>query len=164
MGDLYARDKEGNIVLKQDGTPAKRRGIKKGAKFPTKKAVHPNTLAALEAYKWKQGQTVASGLHPPTHNGGRSRSALSRAFVQALKQDFDIHGPDVIAKAREEDPSGYLRIIASLLPKEVEVKTNRLDELSDEQLDAAITAARAILSASDSARCAEAEGADQPPA
>jgi len=33
--------------------------------------------------------------------------------------DFDEHGMDAIRRVCEDDPGAYLRIIASLLPKEV---------------------------------------------
>jgi hypothetical protein len=48
-----------------------------------------------------------------------SRHRLDNEFVAALCNDF--HGPagiKAIARVREEDPSTYLRVIASVLPKE----------------------------------------------
>ena len=47
-----------------------------------------------------------------------TRQALNQAFLNKLSQDWRKHGDDVIVAAREKDPVGYLRIVASLLPKD----------------------------------------------
>jgi hypothetical protein len=48
--------------------------------------------------------------------------------------DWEEHGAVVIAQVREEKPDQYLKVVASVLPKELNVKVSELDELSDEQL------------------------------
>ena len=73
--------------------------------------------------------------------GGRAkgtRNKLSMRFVEALCTDFEAHGEEVIPVCRIEDPATYLRVVASLLPKEFEITDNRLKDLSAEQLDAVI--------------------------
>lgn len=53
---------------------------------------------------------------------GRPRGARSRlgdTFLNALLNDFDEHGMDAIRRVCEDDPGTYLRILASLLPKEL---------------------------------------------
>jgi hypothetical protein len=53
--------------------------------------------------------------------GGRpkgSRNRHSENFLREFADDFEKHGPAVIAKVREEQPSVYLRIAADLLPRE----------------------------------------------
>lgn len=69
--------------------------------------------------------------------GGRqkgSRNKLGEAFVQALHDDFEKHGVETIEKVRIEKPDAYVKVIASLLPKEFKIET--VSELTDEQLDA----------------------------
>jgi len=44
---------------------------------------------------------------------------LGEAFLDALLADFIEHGIDAIDRVRESDPGAYIRIIASLLPREV---------------------------------------------
>lgn len=54
--------------------------------------------------------------------GGRpvgSRQLLSTAFLDALHNDFCEGGVEAIAACRKTDPSTYVRVVASLLPKEV---------------------------------------------
>ncbi|MFG1359959.1 hypothetical protein [Xanthobacter pseudotagetidis] len=78
--------------------------------------------------------------------GGRprgSRSKLGEQFLEQLYADFAEHGPDAIARVREEKPDQYLRVIASLLPKEVKVATEA--DLSDEELDRRIRQLAAAL-------------------
>lgn len=80
--------------------------------------------------------------------GGRpkgARSKLSEAFLDALHDDFVEHGVEAIATVRMEKPDQYLKIIASILPKDLNVKTNDFSELSDEELDACIRSLDAEL-------------------
>src|SRR5262245_21939164 len=65
-----------------------------------------------------------------------SRNRLAYGFVEALQRDFEEHGEAVIRIVRVERPAEYLKVIASILPKELEISDSRLKELSDEQLDA----------------------------
>ena len=48
-----------------------------------------------------------------------SRNRLSEDFVKALAADFKEHGEDAIADTRKKDPGVYLRVITSILPKEI---------------------------------------------
>src|SRR5512136_290731 len=55
--------------------------------------------------------------------GGRprgSRNRLGEMFLQALAQDFDEHGAEAIAECRLTNPAVYVRVVASLLPREIE--------------------------------------------
>jgi hypothetical protein len=63
-----------------------------------------------------------------------SRDRLSAAFLKALADDFDTNGVGVVEKVRVEDPATYLRVVASLLPKEVEISRRLFDDVSDEAL------------------------------
>jgi hypothetical protein len=73
------------------------------------------------------------------------RKKLSAAFLRALAADFAEHGADALIATREKDPAAYARIVASLLPKEVEVASHPLDDLPDEELKAMIDHIRAGL-------------------
>ncbi|WP_165923488.1 hypothetical protein [Bosea sp. BK604] len=80
---------------------------------------------------------------PPTTRPKGSRNRLGQAFVQALQDDFQEHGPQVIETIRSEKPEHYLKLVASLLPNELKVTTDI--ELSDEQLDQRIRQLAAAL-------------------
>jgi hypothetical protein len=55
-------------------------------------------------------------------------------FIEALYNDFQEHGSAAIAACRAEKPDVYVRIIAGILPKDVHLKVQSLDELTDDQL------------------------------
>lgn len=74
-----------------------------------------------------------------------SRNALGEAFISALHDDFVQHGPAVIETVRIEKPDQYLKVVASILPKELNIKTDAFDGVSDEQLAALVAAARTAL-------------------
>ena len=73
-------------------------------------------------------------------NPGRpkgSRNKLGEAFLDALHADWQEHGADAIARVRQDRPQDYLKVIASTLPKDLNVRdarANELRELSDEEL------------------------------
>jgi len=91
------------------------------------------------ATRIKPGQV----LNPNGRTKG-SRNKLGEEFVQALQQDFNQHGPAAIVRVREEKPDAYLKVIASILPKELNVNTNALGDMSDDELTAVLAALRAL--------------------
>jgi hypothetical protein len=80
--------------------------------------------------------------------GGRmkgSRNLLSKAFIDALAKEFQEHGPEAIRIVRIERPHEFLKVVASLLPKEFEITTSNIREISDDELDRFIELARVQL-------------------
>src|SRR5881394_3972068 len=56
--------------------------------------------------------------------GGRprgSRNKLGEAFLEDLRDSWQECGPRALARCAEDDPAGYCRIVASLLPKDVDI-------------------------------------------
>jgi hypothetical protein len=77
--------------------------------------------------------------------GGRARGVknrLSHAFLTALAEDFEQYGIEAIKICRVERPNEYLRVIAHLMPKELEVTVGPLQEISDHELETLIEHAR----------------------
>jgi hypothetical protein len=80
--------------------------------------------------------------------GGRmkgSRNLLSKAFIDALAKEFQEHGAEAIRIVRIERPHEFLKVVASLLPKEFEITTSNIREVSDDELDRFIELARVQL-------------------
>jgi Family of unknown function (DUF5681) len=86
-------------------------------------------LQQRPAHLWKPG---TSGN--PAGRPRGSRNKLSDDFVAALYDDFQDHGSAAIAACRVEKPDVYVRVIASLLPKDMNIKVQQLDDLTDDQL------------------------------
>jgi uncharacterized protein DUF5681 len=82
-----------------------------------------------EDLKFKPGQSGNPAGRPKG-----SRNALGEAFIEAMHADFEAHGVAAIVQVREEKPDQYLKVIASILPKDLNVNINQMDDLTDDQL------------------------------
>lgn len=100
--------------------------------------------------------------------GGRpkgSRNKLGEAFIDALYADWEKHGTKVIETVRDTKPDQYLKVVASLLPKDFNINVNQMDELTDEQLIARVrqldSTIRHFLTAEGTSKLGERVGAPQ---
>jgi hypothetical protein len=89
----------------------------------------PSSISVRPAHLWGPGQSGNPAGRPKG-----SKNKLSEDFVADLYDDWKQRGPSVIARVAEERPHEYLKIIASLLPKDVNLKANTLEDMSDDQL------------------------------
>lgn len=108
--------------------------------------------AKQKSQLFKAGQSGNPGGRP---KGARNK--LQGDFMNRLAEDFSRFGIYAIARARHMDPLGYVKVCASLMPKELEIKAP-LDDLSDEQLAAAALTIRTILNAQGNRSDVEHEG------
>jgi len=83
-------------------------------------------------YRFKEG-------NPGRPKG--SRNKLGEAFLEALHEDFQANGKEAIETCRLEKPDAYLKVIASILPKQAEIKIDNYEHMDDGQLRAALSAA-----------------------
>lgn len=86
-----------------------------------------------------------------------SRNEIGEDFLSAMLADFKQHGEKTIQTVREERPHEYLKIVAGLLPKELNINTNAAEEMSDDDLAAGIAALQSILAASAAREGSDAE-------
>lgn len=111
-------------------------------KKPSKKSDNTQKKQKLEKksppkeFLWKAGQ---SG-NPKGRPKG-SRSVFAETFVKDFMEDWNEYGTQAIKKVREEDTTNYVRVAASLIPKDFNINlTNEadlekfLEQFTDEEL------------------------------
>jgi hypothetical protein len=89
-------------------------------------------------------QEVLPPLAPEKPSSHRATlRGFSKRVLSDFAHDFRLHGPQAIARLREESASNYLRIAVSLIPKEVLLNVARpAQEMSDFELAQAAKAER----------------------
>jgi hypothetical protein len=92
-----------------------------------------------KATQFKAGNVANPGGKPVG-----ARNSLQGDFMRALADDFAEHGIDAITRTRLEKPSDYVKIVASLMPKELEIK-RPLEEMTDDDLIAGVAALQSYL-------------------
>ena len=79
----------------------------------------------------------------------RGKRTLGDDFLAAVRADFRTHGAGVIAEVRADKPDQYLKIVLSVLPKDLpkglHVSINQLDGLSDDEIRSRIRGLEAAL-------------------
>jgi len=101
-------------------------------------------VSAFKAAQWKPGQ---SGNPQGSKKG--SRHNLTANFLFDLQKHWQDHGEKAIQKVYEEKPVEYVKIVASLVPKEMHLKVDPFEGMSYAQLIAKANHLGAII---DSAR------------
>lgn len=81
---------------------------------------------------------------PGRPKGARSR--LQESFLAALADDFTEHGVAAIQAMRTEKPGDYIKTVASLMPKQLELD-RPLQDLTDDDLAIGIHALQAYIAA-----------------
>jgi hypothetical protein len=81
----------------------------------------------------ERGKFIVPPISPGRPKGARNK--LGEAFIEALHEDFNEHGVAAIVKVRTDKPDQYLKVIASLLPKELTLNFgDERGELTDDEL------------------------------
>ena len=94
--------------MSSNGTEVQQAAVQRGEQTP--KRQH------LKQFHWKPGQ---SGNPKGRPKGARVK--LADRFLKDLQADWKVNGKDVIQKVREKHPDQYLKIVASIVPKDYRV-------------------------------------------
>ena len=93
----------------------------------------PDNTGQKQDNRFKPGQ---SGNPKGRPKGARSR--VSESLLEELAQHFETNGKNAIDVVFKERPHDYLKIIASLVPKQMEIDDLRpklkAEDLTDDQL------------------------------
>jgi Fe-S-cluster formation regulator IscX/YfhJ len=91
-------------------------------------------------------RTATPAIKPAArHRPKRAKKTLGDDFLAAVRADFRTHGAGVIAEVRADKPDQYLKIVLSVLPKDLHVSINQLDGLSDDEIRSRIRGLEAAL-------------------
>ena len=101
----------------------------------------PDKTGSKQAETWFRPGTSGN----PKGRPKGSRNKLGEDFLSALQADFAQHGAKTIETVREERPHEYLKVVASILPKELNVKTDALNEMTDDDLASILDAVRSAV-------------------
>ena len=91
-------------------------------------------------HQFKPGQ-------PPPPGSGRpagSRNKLTTMLLNALVADFQQFGSAAVKIMRVERPAEYIKVIASLVPKELLIQESALGDMSDDELVENLAAIRKL--------------------
>jgi len=69
--------------------------------------------------------------------GGRkkgARSKLGEAFLEDMLANWQENGAETIEVVRTEKPDQYLKVVASILPKELNIRAGEFEDLTDDEL------------------------------
>lgn len=88
---------------------------------------------------WQPGQSGNPAGRP---KGARSK--LEEVFLRDLLEHWEANGNEAIAAACEKDPVGYVKVVASLMPKKVD-PDGALEGIDRDELRLAITALQSFL-------------------
>ena len=71
--------------------------------------------AAFKVYEWKPGQSGNPAGRPKG-----SRTKFEETFLKDFLASWEKDGPSVINRVIQENPTAYLKVAATILPKHVE--------------------------------------------
>ncbi|MGN8023007.1 DUF5681 domain-containing protein [Phyllobacterium sp. 22229] len=74
-----------------------------------------------------------------------SRNKLGEQFLDDLLASWEASGAEVIQRVIEQKPDQYLKVVASLMPKDLNVNINQMDGMTDEQLIASLRSLDAVI-------------------
>jgi hypothetical protein len=114
----------------------------------------------------ESAMTFRQGVSGNPHgNRHRTRHLLNQEFMEALLLNFRHEGKKAIEKVAREQPGVYLKILALLVPREMQIEhTNRIKQMTDEEIEQAIEAIQTMLAARAGEAAKVIEGTAEPAA
>src|SRR5271166_4871873 len=78
-------------------------------------------------------------------DGGEStRNKLTRKFLEALCTEFEEWGISAIKEMRVANPANFIKAVSAIVPKELHIKDNTLEDMTEDELIDTLAAIRAL--------------------
>jgi hypothetical protein len=94
----------------------------------------------LDPYKWKPGQSGNPKGRPQN-----AKQKLSDSFLADMLEAWQAKGKEAIDRVIEERPHEFIKAVGAIVPKDINVNTNAMDELTDDDVAALISAVRSAV-------------------
>jgi hypothetical protein len=110
--------------------------------------IEKNAASAPNNTRKKQGGAPPFQPGQSGNPNGRpkgSRNKISEAFLQDFYEAWKEHGQTALLAAAQNKPTEFVKIAASLLPRELHVKDGALEGLTDDELEIALEEVRAAI-------------------
>lgn len=98
------------------------------------------TAEQLKPFQWKAGQ---SGN--PKGRPANAKQKLSDSFLADMLAAWQEKGKDAIDRVIAERPHEFIKAVGAIVPKEINVKTSAMDELTDDDVASLLIAVRSAI-------------------
>ena len=99
---------------------------------PAKPATELAPLAGLAPSNTTSERDAKGRFLSGNNGGGRkigSRNRLTDTFISAVEDDFAEYGTSALTKLREDDPAAYIKMVATLVPRDLILKREQREDL-----------------------------------
>lgn len=93
----------------------------------------------LDPWKWKPGQSGNPKGRPQN-----AKQKLSDAFLADMLTAWEASGKDAIDRVIAERPHEFIKAVGAIVPKDISINREPVQELSDDELAAALATLRSI--------------------
>lgn len=93
----------------------------------------------LDPWKWKPGQSGNPKGRPPN-----AKQKLSDAFLADMLTAWEANGKAAIDRVIAERPHEFIKAVGAIVPKDISINREPVQELSDDELAAALATLRSI--------------------
>src|ERR1700722_4444631 len=114
------------------------RSIRTAARRSLPRAARPRRRATRRRERVSHMSDQPSESEPPGVHDAEPRAAFAQAFFAVFLADWREGGKKAIEAMRKDKPGDYVKLAAALLPKDLAVKTEPIDELTDAEIAARI--------------------------
>jgi hypothetical protein len=82
----------------------------------------------------EKGQFLQGLSGNPSGRKVGARAKLGEDFIRDMQTAWEAGGIDVITRVMADRPQDFLKIVASLLPRDVNLNVNNMDDATDDEL------------------------------